>query len=186
MQILQKKDVIYVVTYDDRTSIKKIRFQNGISLDLFPDVQGLLYTYRQVANNAPEAGGILIGYENTSTGNFTVSGATVPQASDIRSRITLFLGKQHRELLKKMDPPYGCIGTWHTHPSSVPDPSSVDLRDWKKCIKIVILPVRWYSLLLVQNHIESGFTIQTPATLSKGRYYERSREKAKNESSENI
>ena len=127
--------MIYVVTYDDRTSIKKIRFQNGVSLDLFPDVQDLLYTYRQVANNAPEAGGILIGYENASTGNFTVSGATVPQASDIRSRITLFLGKQHRELLKKMDPPYGCIGTWHTHPSSVPDPSSVDLRDWKKCIK---------------------------------------------------
>ena len=129
------KDVIYVVTYDNRTSIKKIRFQNGISLDLFPDVQDLLYTYRQVTNNAPEAGGILIGYENTSTGNFTVSGATVPQASDIRSRIALFLGKQHRELLKKMDAPYGYIGTWHTHPSSTPVPSSVDLRDWKKCIK---------------------------------------------------
>ena len=94
-----------MVTYDDRTSIKKIRFQNGISLDLFPDVQDLLYTYRQVANNAPEAGGILIGYENTSTGNFTVSSATVPQASDIRSRIAQFIGKQQRELLKKTDPP---------------------------------------------------------------------------------
>ena len=124
-----------MVTYDDRTSIKKIRFQNDVSLDLFPDVQDLLYTYRQVANNAPEAGGILIGYENASTENFTVSGATAPQASDVRSRIALFLGKQHREFLKKMDPPYGYIGTWHTHPSSTPVPSSVDLRDWKKCIK---------------------------------------------------
>ena len=93
-----------MVTYDDRTSIKKIGFQNGILLDLFPAVQDLLYTYRQVANNAPEAGGILIGYENTSTGNFTVSSATVPQASDIRSRIALFLGKQHRELLRKRIP----------------------------------------------------------------------------------
>ena len=27
------------------------------------------------------------------------------------------------------------IGTWHTHPSGMPTPSSVDLRDWKKCIK---------------------------------------------------
>ena len=124
-----------MVTYDDRTSIKKIRFQNGISLDLFPDVQDLLYTYRQVANNAPEAGGILIGYENASTGNFTVSGATAPQVSDIRSQIALFLGKQHRDLLKKLDPPYGYIGTWHTHPSSTPVPSSVDFCDWKKCIK---------------------------------------------------
>ena len=127
--------MIYVVTYDDRTSIKKIRFQNGVSLDLFPDVQDLLYTYRQVANNAPEAGGILIGYENANTGNFTVSGATAPQVSDIRSRIALFLGKQHQDLLKKLNPPYGYIGTWHTHPSNIPVPSSVDLRDWKKCIR---------------------------------------------------
>lgn len=126
---------MYVVTYDDRTSIKKIRFQNGSSLDLLPDVQDLLYTYRQATNNAPEAGGILIGYENANTGNFTVSGATVPQVSDFRSRVALFLGKQHLELLKKLDPPYGYIGTWHTHPSSTPVPSSVDLRDWKKCIK---------------------------------------------------
>lgn len=124
-----------MVTYDDRASIKKIRFQNGISLDLFPDVQDLLYAYRQVANNAPEAGGILIGYENVSTKIFTVSGATEPQASDIRSRIALLLGKQHRALLKKLEPPYGYIGTWHTHPSGIPTPSSIDLCDWKKCIK---------------------------------------------------
>lgn len=127
--------MISVVTYDDRTSIKKITFQNGISLDLFPDVQELLYTHRQVLCSSAEAGGMLIGYENASTGSFTVSDATEPQASDIRSRITLFLGKQHRELLKKLESPYGYIGTWHTHPSEIPTPSSVDLRDWKKCIK---------------------------------------------------
>ena len=124
-----------MVKYDDRTSIKKIRFQNGISLDLFPDVQDLLYAYRQVSVNAPEAGGILIGYENVSTGIFTVSGATEPQTSDVRSRIALFLGKQHREKVKQLDSPYGYIGTWHTHPSGIPVPSSIDLRDWKKCIK---------------------------------------------------
>lgn len=127
--------MIYVVTYDNRTSIKKIMFQNGISLDLFPDVQDLLYAYRQDSNNAPEAGGMLLGYENASTGIFTVSGATEPQASDIRSRITLFLCSHHLELLKKVEPPYGYVGTWHTHPSETPVPSSVDLRDWKKCIK---------------------------------------------------
>ncbi len=127
--------MIYVVTYENRTSIKKIKFQNGISLDLFPDVQNLLYAYRQVANNAPEAGGILIGYENANTGLFTISSATEPQSLDIRSRIALFLGKQHREKLKNLDSPYGYIGTWHTHPSAMPSPSSVDLRDWKKCIK---------------------------------------------------
>lgn len=133
--ISQKKDVIYVVTYDDRTSIKKIIFQNDISLDILPDVQELLYRHRQTWHGEPEAGGLLIGYENANTGDFTVAGATKPQHSDIRSRVTLFLGKQHREQLEKIESPYGYIGTWHTHPSKIPIPSTVDICDWKKCIK---------------------------------------------------
>lgn len=127
--------MIYVVIYDDRTTIKKFSFQNGTSLDLFPDVQEILYAYRQTSSNAPEAGGMILGYENAGTGIFTVSGATEPQASDMRWRFALFFGKGHREMLKKLKPPYGYIGTWHTHPSGTPIPSSVDLRDWKKCIK---------------------------------------------------
>lgn len=127
--------MIYVVTYDDLTSVKKFAFENGISLDLFPDVQNLLYTYRQISSSAAEAGGVLIGYENTSTGNFTVSGATEPQVADFRSRMSLQLNKKHRELIKKLEAPYGYIGTWHTHPAGTPSPSSVDLRDWKKCTK---------------------------------------------------
>ena len=127
--------MIYVVTYDDHASVKKFAFENDISLDLFPIVHNLLYAYRQIGSDAAEAGGVLIGYENVSTGNFTVSGATESQVADFRSRMSLFLGKQHRELIKKLDPPYGYIGTWHTHPANTPSPSSVDLRDWKKCIK---------------------------------------------------
>ena len=127
--------MIYLVTYDDCASVKKIVFKNGVSLDLFPDVQNLLYAYRQISSSAAEAGGVLIGYENASTGNYTVSGATEPQVADFRSRMSLFLSEQHKELIKKLDPPYGYIGTWHTPPSSTPVPSSVDLRDWKKCIK---------------------------------------------------
>lgn len=127
--------MIYVVTYDDCSSVKKFIFENGVSLDLLPDVQSLLYAYRQTAGDAAEAGGVLIGYENARTGHFTVSGATEPQVADFRSRMSLFLSKQHRKMINKLDPPYGYVGTWHTHPSATPVPSSVDLRDWKKCIK---------------------------------------------------
>ena len=45
MIALQKKDVKYVVTYNDRTFIKKIVFQNGIVLDVFPEVQEILYMH---------------------------------------------------------------------------------------------------------------------------------------------
>ena len=55
--------------------------------------------------------------------------------SDIRTRISLFLGIQHKRILQNLEPPYGYIGTWHTHPSEVPSPSSSDLKDWKQSIK---------------------------------------------------
>ena len=78
---------------------------------------------------------MIIGYENASTGNFTASSATEPQSTDIRTRISLLLGRQHRYCLKRLTAPYGYIGTWHTHPTKIPTPSPVDLGDWKKCIK---------------------------------------------------
>lgn len=125
-----------------------------------------------MADAAPEAGGILVGYENAFTGTFTVSGATAPQVSDIRSRIALFLGKQHRELLKKLDSPYGYIGTWHTHPSSAPIPSAADLRDWKKCIKqnrnstsalvFVIAGTECYQIWLYDSELSNLFEGETP------------------------
>lgn len=133
--ISQKKDVIYVVTYENRDSVKKALFPNGIVLDLLPNIQEILYSNRQATGTSAEAGGMLIGYENVETGNFTVSGATEPQLSDIRTRFSLFLGIQHNILLQHLDSPYGYIGTWHTHPSEFPVPSSADLKDWQKSIK---------------------------------------------------
>lgn len=135
MIVLPKKDVKYVVTYDEREFIKKIAFFNEIVLDIYPAVQKILYTHRQISNVLTEAGGILLGYENISTGNFTISGATEPQDTDIRSCNTLVLGEKHKESLKELQSPYGYIGTWHTHWAKIPDPSSADLQDWKKCIR---------------------------------------------------
>lgn len=127
--------MIYVVTYENRSAIKKVIFENGVLLDIMPDVQEILHKHRQDSGRSSEAGGILVGYENANTGSFTISNATEPQVTDVRTRISLFLGGQHRLILQNYDPPYGYIGTWHTHPSGIPIPSSTDLKDWKKCIK---------------------------------------------------
>lgn len=127
--------MIYVVTYDELALIKKIKFRNGMMVDILPSVQEILYAYRQNKGASTEAGGILIGYENIDTGNFTVASATDPQVSDVRTYTSLRLGIHHHKLLKKIEQPYGYIGTWHTHPASVPSPSSVDLKDWEKSIK---------------------------------------------------
>lgn len=124
-----------MVLYEKNAVIKKIIFENGITLDLFPKVQEILYSYRQCGADAHEAGGLLLGYENTMNGNFTLSDITEPQITDIRTRFSLFLGNLHQKKVKKLKPPYGYIGTWHTHPYSVPSPSNTDLCDWEKCIK---------------------------------------------------
>lgn len=129
------KDVKYVVTYEKRKSIRKITFSNGVQLDLFPDFQNLLYEHRQINEDLPEAGGILIGYENAETGNITIAKGTAPKSLDFRSRARLSLSKQHRSEIQELEYPYGYMGTWHTHPTDVPIPSSVDLQDWKKCLK---------------------------------------------------
>lgn len=129
------KDVKYVAAYEKRTSIMKISFPNGIQADLFPDIQELIYKYRQIKENLPEAGGILVGYENTETGNITIVKGTEPKERDCRSRVRLLLSNQHRAEIQTLEYPYGCMGTWHTHPTEVPSPSSMDLKDWKKCLK---------------------------------------------------
>ena len=85
--------------------------------------------------NVTSVESMLVGYENAQTGNFTLANATEPQPSDVRTRISLVLRYQHKEQLRKLQEPYGYIGTWHTHPSATPSPSPVDLRDWEKCIR---------------------------------------------------
>lgn len=124
-----------MVPYEETEIIKKIIFENGMTLDLFPKVQGVLYSYRQCDVDNHEAGGLLLGYENAINGNFTLSDITQPQITDIRTRFSLFLGNRHQKIAEKLKPPYGYIGTWHTHPSYIPSPSNTDLCDWEKCIK---------------------------------------------------
>ena len=89
-----------MVLYEKNAVIKKIIFENGITLDLFPKVQEILYSYRQCDADAHEAGGLLLGYENAMNGNFTLSDITEPQITDIRTRFSLFLGNLHQKKVK--------------------------------------------------------------------------------------
>lgn len=99
--------MIFVVTYENLSAVQKVVFPNGATIDIFPAVQEMIYSYRQVASSSTEAGGMLVGYENVETGNFTVANATEPQPLDVRTRISLVLRGQHREYLRKLHEPYG-------------------------------------------------------------------------------
>lgn len=128
------KVVIYVACYDVNNVIK-FREKTGITIDVFPEVQKNIYSYRQNALNQSESGGFLLGYENAKTKNFTISMTTIPQKEDVSSRCSLKLSSIHYNQTFFLKKPYGYVGTWHTHPTAVPNPSLTDLKDWKDCIK---------------------------------------------------
>ena len=129
------KVVIFVALYDINNIIK-FSGEDGKTIDVFPEVQSIVFSYRQKALELPESGGFLIGYENARTKNLTVSTTTIPQKEDIGSRCSLRLSYIHYNQTFSHKKPYGYIGTWHTHPTAVPNPSLTDLKDWKDCIKI--------------------------------------------------
>lgn len=159
--ISQKKAVIFVMKYENMCVLKKIAFTNGVTLDLFPNIQQQLYTYRQNGIESPEKGGLLIGYENVQSRNITLTQITKPQAKDKGTRASLKLSAQHKQIVSDVEEPYGYMGTWHTHPSNLPIPSSIDLEDWQECCRcndgrtsaliFIILGIEGYRIWLIDS-----------------------------------
>ena len=129
------KVVIYVVEYTKINEIKKIKLKDNVIIDIFPEVQKVIFDNVQREDTSTEAGGLLIGYENINTSNISITLATQPQNDDKRTRYTLKLSKEHIAISEQLEWPYGYMGTWHTHPSNSPTPSFIDHKDWKQCIK---------------------------------------------------
>lgn len=91
--------------------------------------------HRQIAGEASEAGGILLGYRRGN--HIQVTQATSPQPGDKRSRFSfdridrahaLFAGRRWKHSNGRCD----YLGEWHTHPEQVPTPSGIDNREWRK------------------------------------------------------
>lgn len=99
-----------------------------------PDVLTRLEAYRQIRIDAPESGGIFLGYRRGE--HLHVVDLTEPHAPDRRLR---FGFHRHADYHQKMAilkwEKSGCamdyIGEWHTHPELNPTPSAVDIRNWR-------------------------------------------------------
>lgn len=95
----------------------------------------LMDRFRQCSLDKPESGGILLGYRRGDHLHVTL--ATPPQADDFGWRYFFKRSARHHQEIalrqwynsdKKMD----YLGEWHTHPQSVPIPSSLDFSEWQK------------------------------------------------------
>lgn len=97
-----------------------------------------LFSHAQTKSNAAEAGGILLGHR--AGGHIHVISATGPLPNDKRARLRfdrLDTGHQKaaRDAWASSGGTVDYVGDWHTHPQSVPTPSSKDHVEWKKLTK---------------------------------------------------
>lgn len=94
-------------------------------------------SYRQVGVSWPEAGGILLGRYILDSEAVVVDEVSEPMHGDRRSRFSFFRHQDaHQRLIARRwrDSAGTChyLGEWHTHPEVCPNPSAVDLAEWRR------------------------------------------------------
>lgn len=99
-----------------------------------------LSRFRQIAENMPESGGVLIGKHLNSGGKILIDDLTVPQAGDKQERYYYHRSRVHHDLVQKKWIDSGHIATyvglWHTHAEPIPYYSNVDKTDWMNALNL--------------------------------------------------
>ena len=113
----------------------------GRRVTVCDEVAGVWRGHRQTVASAAESFGVLIGTTSLDRRESWIETVTTPMTRDRRSRFSFALrdpGHQ-RAVCEK----FACsggraiyLGTWHTHPESVPTPSGTDRNDWIACLRV--------------------------------------------------
>ena len=95
----------------------------------------------QHADDAPEAGGVLMGRRIAGTSDVVVDTVTEPMAADHRSRFRFVRHRRGHQLAidrawRGSKGRSGWLGEWHTHPEPDPTPSVVDRVDWRRTLLV--------------------------------------------------
>lgn len=116
----------------------------------------IMKKYIQFNKSDCEAGGILIGRENSGNENFIIEFITEPMGLDKRERYR-YLRKDkghiefYQDLYKKNNGIYAYIGEWHTHPENIPNYSCIDAINWKKIGKTMNGGVQYHLIVGIQE-----------------------------------
>jgi integrative and conjugative element protein (TIGR02256 family) len=134
-------------------------FHDGGFVLIEPEVLRAIDPFRQRSSQAPEAGGILIGYRRAD--HLHIIEATVPGPGDIGTRISFHrddLSHQRRASARWQDS-HGYLdylGEWHTHPEMSPSPSSTDRRAWQEVVARHPTEVFVFAILGIENGMWVG------------------------------
>lgn len=142
-----------------------ISFSDGTLVDIEPDVLNLLFSYEQKHYWNKEAGGVLIGKQVENQQRYIISAASVPTKYDKRSRLSFVRSAcgaqpfiEERWFASSGTENY--IGEWHTHPETMPFPSSTDEELIKQVIADGVSPFMYVILTIVglNNTLYVGIT----------------------------
>lgn len=119
----------------------KLKYKGrGIIIYVNDEVIDIWEKHKQLTPERHESFGVLIGTCSCDMKEFWIESVTTPRQNDTSSRYGFYLkDKYHQEkvnthFVNSMRQEI-YLGTWHTHPEEHPNPSNVDITDWKKCIK---------------------------------------------------
>ncbi|MFU8771803.1 MAG: Mov34/MPN/PAD-1 family protein [Anaerolineales bacterium] len=104
------------------------------------EIELKLQSYKQLAFDNPESGGLLLGRRIIDTHDGIIDEITTPMAGDVQRRAYFFRGEGHLsrqvQYWKDTSTTGQLLGVWHTHPEPIPTtPSSTDRQDWKNVLK---------------------------------------------------
>jgi len=110
----------------------KMKLPNGKVVDILPEVFKEISKWIQNDDYTSEGGGFILGYRHEITGNISLEYVTYPQRLDILSRSCFKIKDPIHKivLLKAQAKKSFYMGVWHTHPQTIPEPSSIDWDDW--------------------------------------------------------
>lgn len=111
----------------------------GAHILIQAEVIELIRSFCQNGAEAPESGGVLLGYRRGV--HLHVTRATTPTAHDRRSRTSFERAADGHQAvaLEHWSSSSGTgdyLGEWHTHPQDHPTPSGTDLVEWKKILAV--------------------------------------------------
>jgi integrative and conjugative element protein (TIGR02256 family) len=119
--------------------VENIWTHEGPRLILPNNVVSNLQSYKQLAFDVPESGGLLLGRRIIGTQDGIIDEITAPMAGDVQKRAYFFRGQGHvrrqGQYWKETTTTGQLLGVWHTHPEPIPTPSTTDLQDWKNVLK---------------------------------------------------
>lgn len=123
--------IVVVIKIEERCT--KMKLPNGKVVDILPEVFKEISKWTQKESSDCESGGFILGYKHESTGNISLEFITTPKSGDISSRSRFILRDlKHNLIIKKAQEQKSYyMGLWHTHPQEIPNPSMIDMNDWK-------------------------------------------------------